>query len=73
MLDLGMFSLGVLVNESPNDKLDICWGLKQEGPLVPSIFLFMAESLSGLMRERSDLGRLSWVMEVEDISFSIYI
>lgn len=37
--------------------MDICWGLKRRGPRAPFIFLFVAESLSGLTRETSVRGR----------------
>jgi len=43
-------SMSVLVNGSPTEEIDIHSGLKQGDPLAPFLFLLVAESFSGLMR-----------------------
>lgn len=46
-----------LVNGSPTKEVNIQRGLKQVDPLVPFLFLLVAEELSGLIRNAVFLGK----------------
>lgn len=49
-------SLSVLVNGCPTEEVQIRRGLKQGDPLAPFLFLLVAEGLSGLIRQASEVG-----------------
>ena len=54
-------SISVLVNGSPTEELKLSRGLRQGDPMVPFLFLMVAEGLAGLVRQASKQNMLTGV------------